>query len=284
MEGGKASGLNLRSIHEERSGNSLLEVRNLSISFGGLKALNRVNFNVIEGQIFSLIGPNGAGKTTALNVITRLYEPDDGEIIFRGEQLLKIRADKIISKRISRTFQNVGLFSGVLTQENIMSGLHAFGKVSFFSCALKLKRAREDEAWRKARAMEMLKLVNLEIQADIVEMIATDLAFGQQKLVGLARALISDPLLLILDEPASGLSPLEVEQLMNLIRRLRDEKGMTVLLVEHDMSVVMGISDNIVVLNFGEKIAEGNPGEIRNNPLVVEAYLGEEEAEHGVEG
>lgn len=284
MEGEKASGLNSRSIHAERSGNGLLEVRNLSISFGGIKALNRVNFNVMEGEILSLIGPNGAGKTTVLNVITRLYEPDDGEIIFRGEQLLKIRADQIIRRRISRTFQDVGLFSGVRTQENIMTGLHAFGKVGFFSCALKSKRAREDEAWRKTRAMEMLKLVNLENQADIVEMIATDLPFGQQKLVGLARALISEPLFLILDEPASGLSPLEVEQLMDLIRRLRDEKRITILLVEHDMSVVMGISDHIVVLNFGKKIAEGKPEEIRNNPLVVEAYLGEEEAEYGVKG
>ena len=267
--------------HEKRPGNTLLEVKNLSISFGGLTALNRVNFNVMEGEIFSLIGPNGAGKTTTLNVITRLYEPDDGEILFKGEGLLECRADQIIGRRISRTFQNVGLFPGLTTLENIMSGLHAFGQTGFFSCALKLKRAKEDEVWRKAKAFEKLKLVHLENQAGTVERVATDLPFGQQKLVGLARALISDPFLLILDEPASGLSPMEVNQLTDLIRRLRDDQGITILLVEHNMNVVMGISDHVVVLNFGEKIAEGKPEEIRNNPLVVEAYLGEEEAEPG---
>jgi branched-chain amino acid transport system ATP-binding protein len=262
------------STHEEGSGNGFLQVSNLSISFGGLKALNKVNFSVMEGQIFSIIGPNGAGKTTALNVITRLYEPDDGEIVFRAEGLLKVRAHQIIGKGISRTFQNVGLFPGLTTLENVMVGLHSSGGAGFFSSALKLKASREEEAWKRIQAMEALKLVNLEDQASEV---ATDFPFGQQKLVGLARALVSKPLLLILDEPASGLSPLEVGQLMDLIRRLRDEKGTTILLVEHDMRVVMGISNRIAVLNFGEKIAEGNPGEIRNNPLVVEAYLGEEE-------
>ena len=274
MGGGKTSGLNSRSTHVKGSGNGLLEVRNLSISFGGLKALNKVNFNVREGHIFSLIGPNGAGKTTALNVITRLYEPDDGKIIFRGEELLKMRPDQIVHRRISRTFQNVGLFPGLSALENVMVGLHSSGGAGFFSSALKLKSSREDEARKRIQAMETLKLVNLEDQA---HQVATDLPFGQQKLVDLARALASKPLLLILDEPASGLSPMEIEQLMDLIRNFRDKKGTTILLVEHDMRVVMGISNRIAGLNFGEKIAEGDPEEIRNNPLVVEAYLGEEE-------
>ena len=274
MGGGKTPGLNSRSTHEKGSGNGLLEVRNLSISFGGLKALNKVNFNVMEGQIFSLIGPNGAGKTTALNVITRLYEPSHGSANFKGEELLKVRADQIVDKRISRTFQNVGLFPGLTALENVMVGLHSLGGAGLFSSALKLKSSREKEARMRIEAMETLKLVNLEDQA---HQVATDLPFGQQKLVGLSRALVSKPLLLILDEPASGLSPMEIEQLVGLIRNLRDEKGTTILLVEHDMRVVMGISNRIAVLNFGEKIAEGNPEEIRNNPLVVEAYLGEEE-------
>ena len=258
----------------KRSGNGLLQVSNLSITFGGLQALNKVSFNIQEGQIFSLIGPNGAGKTTALNVITRLYEPDDGKIIFSGEELLKIGADKIVSKRISRTFQNVGLFPGLSALENVMVGLHSSGGAGFFSSALKLKGSMEDEARKRMYSLEVLKLVHLEDQA---HQVATDLPFGQQKLVGLARALVSKPLLLILDEPASGLSPMEIEQLVDLIRSLRGEKGTTILLVEHDMRVVMGISNRIAVLNFGEKIAEGDPEEIRHNPLVVEAYLGEEE-------
>ena len=277
MKGGTAFTLNGPATH-------LLEVRDLSINFGGLRALSRVSFGVSKGEIFSLIGPNGAGKTTALNLITRLYEPNGGEVIFQGENLLTLRADQIIRQRISRTFQNVGLFPTLSSLENVMSGLHAFGTGGFFSCAFQLTSAKKDEAWRRARAMEMLKLVNLDNVDEIAAHTATDLPYGQQKLVSLARALVSEPLLLILDEPASGLSPIEVGQLMALIRRLRDEKGITVLLVEHDMKVVMGISDHIVVLNFGEKIAEGRPGEIRNNPLVVEAYLGEEEADRHAQG
>ena len=264
---------------EIKSTQTFLEICDLSISFGGLTALTNVSSKLEEGQIFSLIGPNGAGKTTALNVITRLYEPDAGEVIFRGNNLLGMRADQIIGTGISRTFQNVGLFPGLTTLENIMSGLHAFGKAGFFSCALKLKRAKDDEAWRAAKAKEMLKFVNLDNQTGIGEAMATDLPYGQQKLVGLGRALISDPVLLILDEPASGLSPIEVDRLADLIRKLRDERGITILLVEHDMNFVMGISDHIAVLNFGQKIAEGTPKEIRENPQVIDAYLGEEEVE-----
>lgn len=265
--------------HEKTSTQTFLEICDLSISFGGLMALTKVSSKLEEGQVFSLIGPNGAGKTTALNVITRLYEPDSGEVIFSGNNLLNMRADQIIGKGISRTFQNVGLFPGLTTLENIMSGLHAFGKAGFFSCALKLKRAKDDEVWRATKAKEMLKLVNLDNQTGIGEAMATDLPYGQQKLVGLARALISDPVLLILDEPASGLSPIEVDRLADLIRKLRDERGITILLVEHDMNFVMGISDHIAVLNFGQKIAEGTPEEIRKNPQVIDAYLGEEEVE-----
>lgn len=252
----------------------LLQMRNISISFGGLQALNRVSFGIRMGEIFSLIGPNGAGKTTTLNIITRLYKPANGSVTFRGQELLKVRADQVIDKRISRTFQNVGLFPGLTALENVMVGLHSFKGAGFLTALLGLRASNEDESRIRAQATEALRLVNLENQAP---QMATDLPYGQQKLVGLARALVSRPLLLILDEPASGLSPIEVEKLKGLIQRLRDRQGVTILLVEHDMRVVMEISNRITVLNFGEKIAEGKPEEVRDNPRVVEAYLGEEE-------
>jgi branched-chain amino acid transport system ATP-binding protein len=230
-----------------------------------------------EGKVFGLIGPNGAGKTTAINVITGLYKPQEGEVIFSDENLLDVKPDKFIGIGISRTFQNVGLFEGLTVLENVMVGLHPFGKGGFFQSALKLKNARDDEAWRMARAIEMLKLVKME---GLATQVATDLPYGQQKLVALARALVSEPCLMLLDEPAAGLSRKEIEHLMSLIRTTGDKTGCTILLVEHDMDVVMGVSDHIFVLNFGVKISEGNPEQIRSDPLVVEAYLGEEEVEY----
>ena len=257
------------------TGNELLQVKNLSIRFGGLMALSDVSFHVDTGEIFSLIGPNGAGKTSTLNAITRLYEPSGGTISFNGEELLKLRADQIVQKGIGRTFQSVGILGGLTALENVMVGFHASHRGSgFLQTALGARSARNDEGWRREHALEMLKLVNVEQHAFDI---ATDLPFGQQKLVGLARALACNPRLLILDEPASGLSPMEIEHLTNLIRSLCRQSGLTILLVEHDMNVVMGISDRIAVLDFGRRIAEGNPDEIRSNPLVVKAYLGEEE-------
>lgn len=260
----------------ERSGNSFLQVKNVTMRFGGLVALYDLSFELQEGKIFSLIGPNGAGKTTALNTITRIYDPQSGEVLLRGENLLGVGPDRIAERGISRTFQNLGLFEGLSVLENVMVGLHPFGQSGFFQTAVKSRTARQEEAWEKGKAMEMLHLVNLENDAFLV---ATDLPYGKQNLVGIARALVSEPRLLILDEPAAGLSSKEKEHLTKLIRHLRDEKECSILLVEHDMDIVMGVSDHILVLNFGQKIAEGKPDEIRYNPLVIEAYLGEEEVD-----
>ena len=235
--------------------------------------MDDLTFALRRGEVFSLIGPNGAGKTTALNVITRLYDPLMGEVVFRNQNLLTLGPDRIIGKGISRTFQNVGLLEGVSTLENVMVGLHSSGRSGFFHTLLKLKTARQEEVWRRDRALEALTLVRME---DAAYQVATDLPYGQQKMVSLARALVSRPRLLILDEPAAGLSRMEGRDLVSLIRRLCDETGCTILLVEHDMDIVMGVSDHILVLNFGSKIAEGRPEEIRKNPLVLEAYLGAE--------
>lgn len=260
----------------EGSNRTFLQIMNVSMRFGGLVALNDLSFKIEEGEVFSLIGPNGAGKTTALNVITRLYEPKNGEVIFRGENLIGVKSDRIIERGISRTFQNVGLFEGLTALENVMVGLHSFGRSGFFQTVVKSRTARQGEAWKRWRALEMLRWVNID---DVAFHVATDLPYGKQKLIGIARALVSEPRLLILDEPAAGLSHHEGEYLMELIRRLCDENGCSILLVEHDMDIVMGVSDRILVLNFGKKIAEGRPEQIRNDPLVVEAYLGEEEIE-----
>ncbi|MDP6179021.1 MAG: ABC transporter ATP-binding protein, partial [Desulfatiglandales bacterium] len=262
---------------EKSTDNKILEFNSITMKFGGLEALKAVSFHLQEGKVFGLIGPNGAGKTTAINVITGLYKPQEGEVIFSDENLLDVKPDKLIGIGISRTFQNVGLFEGLTVLENVMVGLHPFGKGGFFQSALKLKNARDDEAWRMARAIEMLKLVKME---GLATQVATDLPYGQQKLVALARALVSEPCLMLLDEPAAGLSRKEIEHLMSLIRTTGDKTGCTILLVEHDMDVVMGVSDHIFVLNFGVKISEGNPEQIRSDPLVVEAYLGEEEVEY----
>lgn len=255
----------------------LLEVKDLSMNFGGLQALSQVSFRVKTGEIFSLIGPNGAGKTSTLNAITRLYEPSGGTINFDGERLLKYRPDQIVHKGISRTFQNVGIFGGLTVLENVMIGFHASHPgAGFIQTAIGAKSARNDEKLRREQAIELLKLVSLDHYA--VE-IATDLSHGQQKLVGMARALACNPRMLILDEPASGLSPLEIRYLTNLIQNLCCQNGLTILLVEHNMNVVMDISDRIAVLDFGRQIAEGKPEEIKINPLVIKAYLGEQETD-----
>jgi len=262
------------SSSQEVSDDSFLEIRNVTMRFGGLVALNDLNLKIKAAEVFSLIGPNGAGKTTALNVITRLYEPDNGAVIFRGHNLLAMKSHRIIKLGISRTFQDVGLFQGLTALENVMVGLHSFGRIGFFQTLVKSRTSRRDEAWKRWRAMEMLRWVNME---DVAFHVATDLPYGKQKLIGIARALVSDPRLLILDEPAAGLSHQEGEYLMVLIRRLCNENGCSILLVEHDMDIVMEVSDRILVLNFGERIAEGRPDQVRNDRQVIEAYLGEED-------
>jgi branched-chain amino acid transport system ATP-binding protein len=249
----------------------LLRVHDVAVRFGGIVALDGVSFDVAPGQIVGLIGPNGAGKTTLFNCVSRLYECDRGEIHFDGRSLLPVPRHRVAALGIGRTFQNLALFRTMSVLDNVMVGHHSRTRSGFFANALRLPRARRDDRLIAEKARALVGALGLDRVAGAR---VADLPFGTQKRVELARALAAEPKLLLLDEPASGLNHEEVSQLGALIRDLRERFRLTVLLVEHHMSLVMSISERVVALNFGRLVAQGTPAEVREHPELVKAYLG----------